>query len=308
MDGTSVTEETSFDDFVDLDFAPWDGRRVPVTLLGGYLGAGKTTVLNELLARADRPIAVFVNDLGAVNIDADLVAARHGDTIDLTDGCVCCSLSGGLVEAFDTLRGRPEPPDHVVIELSGVADPHRVVPWAGITGFRLDGVVVLVDVDQFRELEQDAVVGDAVRRQLEAADLFVLTKLDLAGAAAREHVSARLRDLVPGVPIVSADTAAAAGVIGLATRRAGGVTALPEPSLFDVHDASTIPLPRPIARADLDALIADLPDDTLRAKGVALAPDGSRLLIQVVGRRRSITELPGAEDQLPTDLVVIRRK
>ena len=65
------------------EFAPWDGRRVPVTLVGGYLGAGKTTIINDLLARTTRPIAVLVNDVGSINIDAALVARHSGDTIEL---------------------------------------------------------------------------------------------------------------------------------------------------------------------------------------------------------------------------------
>ena len=76
------------------DFAPWDGRRVPVALLGGYLGSGKTTLLNELLRRTEVPIAVLVNDVGAVNIDSRLIERRASDTLELTGGCVCCSLRG----------------------------------------------------------------------------------------------------------------------------------------------------------------------------------------------------------------------
>ena len=124
----------------------WGGRRVPVTLLGGYLGSGKTTLLNELLADADRRYAVLVNDIGAVNVDAALVASRDGDTIELTDGCVCCSLIDGFALAFERLRERPQPPDQVLVELSGVADPARVVPFTGTAGFRLDSVLVVFDL------------------------------------------------------------------------------------------------------------------------------------------------------------------
>ncbi|NIR41904.1 MAG: GTP-binding protein, partial [Actinobacteria bacterium] len=181
--------------------APWDGRRVPVTLLGGFLGAGKTTVVNEVLARTDRPIAALVNDVGAVNIDAALVRRRHGDTIELTDGCVCCSLAGGLAAALDTLRERPDPPDHVIVELSGVADPGRVVPWAGSDGFRLDGVVVLVDAEQFPERVHDPATADAVITQVRRADLLVLTKLDLATPATAATTRELLASLVEGVPV-----------------------------------------------------------------------------------------------------------
>ena len=92
--------------FVEPVYAPWDGRRVPVTLLSGYLGAGKTTIINEMLGRTDVPIAVFVNDVGAVNVDAKLIQKQDGDTLDLTGGCVCCSLKNGFLEAFDQLRPR----------------------------------------------------------------------------------------------------------------------------------------------------------------------------------------------------------
>jgi len=286
--------------------APWDGRRVPVTLLGGYLGAGKTTVINAVLAKTDRPIAVLVNDVGAVNIDASLVRRRHGDTIELTDGCVCCSLASGLAAAFDGLRAREEPPDHVILELSGVADPSRVAPWAGSDGFRLDGIVVLVDAEQFVDRLDDPGTGPSVRQQVIAADLFVLSKLDLATADQRAAAEMRLTELAPGVPVLEAgDAVATASFLDLGTRQPGGVADTPPPELFDAHEVHLQALPQPIERADFETLIASLPASTLRAKGIAVTPDGTRLLAQVVGRRRVIIELPDAESQPPTDLVVI---
>ncbi|MGH1488779.1 MAG: CobW family GTP-binding protein [Acidimicrobiales bacterium] len=292
-------------DLID-GFAPWDGRRVPVTLIGGYLGAGKTTTINELLARTERPIAVLVNDVGSVNVDASLISRRHGDTIELTDGCVCCSLNHGLAAAFDQLRRRSEPPDHVVLELSGVADPGPVLPWTQSAGFRLDGVVVLVDADQFLSRIDDPRVGPTVERQLVAADIFILSKTDLAAPDQVQQVSDRLGAIAPGVPIFdSKSTTAAAGFLSIGTRQPGGIADLPEPSLFDVHTTSTIAMPDPIELDELHQLIAGLPADTLRAKGIARDTDGGRHLVQVVGARRVITPLPFAEDQATTDLVVI---
>ena len=118
-------------------YAPWDGRRVPVVLLGGYLGAGKTTVINEMLARTDKPIAVMVNDVGDVNIDARLIERQDGDTLDLSGGCVCCSLKNGFLEAFDQLRQREHPPELVVVELSGIANPASAAGMASTPGFML---------------------------------------------------------------------------------------------------------------------------------------------------------------------------
>lgn len=289
--------------------APWDGRRVPVTLLGGYLGAGKTTVINSMLAATDRPIAVLVNDVGEVNVDASLIRRRHGDTIELTDGCVCCSLAGGLAEAFNGLTAREVPPDHVIVELSGIADPARVVPWANSPGFVLDGIIVLVDADQFCERIDDPLTAESVTTQLAAADLLVLTKLDLATPEAVQQTRSQLAGLAPDIPILNSDDAvAAASFVGLATRRAGGVADVGAPNLFDAHEVGTVTLPRPIARTEFESMIDALDAATLRAKGIAVTPDGTRLLAQVVGRRRSVTVLPDAESQPPTDLVVIRSR
>ena len=198
----------------------------------------------EVLPRTEQPIAVLVNDVGSVNVDASLIRRTHGDTIELTDGCVCCSLAGGLAEAFDGLRARPVPPDHVILEMSGVADPARVAPWAGSDGFRLDGIVVLADTDQLDERLADPATGPAVRSQLAAADLFVLTKLDLTGDVGRTATTRLLDTIAPAVPILdAADAVATAAFLDLATRRPGGIADLPQPALFDAHEITTVPVP-----------------------------------------------------------------
>ncbi len=301
--GVDPTLTTDLD--VETEFAPWDGRRVPVTLLGGYLGAGKTTVVNRLLARTERPIAVMVNDVGTIGIDHRLISRHHGDVVELTDGCVCCSLSQGLAQAFDDLRARPTAPDHLLIELSGVADPTQVAPWARSPGFHLDAVVVLVDAERHEAQAANPLVGPLIERQLAAADLVVVTKLDLVDPGPGQRLVERLRADAGGRPVIPAtDPEALAGLLDTATRQ-GGVAVTPPPSLFDVHRTTTVAMPDPIDPVALDRLLADLDPAVIRAKGVARAPDGARLLVQVVGRRRSVTPLPAAEDEPPTDLVVI---
>ncbi|MGI9608416.1 MAG: CobW family GTP-binding protein [Acidimicrobiales bacterium] len=292
--------------FVEPVYAPWDGRRVPVTLLGGYLGSGKTTLINEMLARADEPIAIFVNDVGEINIDARLIERADGDTLDLTGGCVCCSLKNGFLEAFDNLRRRPEPPEYVVVELSGVADPAAAASFTNTPGFMLDGIVVLADLDQCSEqLLAESVIGDAVRAQLRAADVIVTTKRDLVTAAQTESVLADLVSFVPDTPVVAAESAfSAAGLVGLAARRP--VQDLGErPTLFDQHRTSIIPIDGAIRRAELESLVDGLGPEVLRAKGIVQVETGEILLVQVVGKRRSIEVLPMAELTDPTDLVVI---
>ena len=300
---------SSAEDDVVVDepiYAPWDGRRVPVTLLGGFLGSGKTTLINEMLARTDVPIAVFVNDVGAVNIDVRLFARYEGDTLDLTVGCVCCSLKNGFLAAFDTIRSRPAPPEHVVVELSGVADPAAAAGLCETPGFTLDGIVVLADAEQFAgQNAPDSVIGDAVRAQLVAADLVLLSKADRVSPEQVAEVEAAIRELVPGTPVLPAASAhSAAGLVGLAARRPPAELGT-EPSLFDQHETSIIPMSGTVRRSELELLLDGLGPTVLRVKGIVQVETGELLLVQVVGRRRSIEPLPMAELTEPTDLVVI---
>ena len=287
------------------EFLPWEGRRVPLTFVGGYLGAGKTTAINELLARSDRPIAVLVNDVGSVNIDASLIRRRHGDTIELTDGCVCCSLVDGFGAAFDEIRSRDIAPDQVIVELSGVAEPARVVPWGRSAGFVLDGIVVLVDTDQFESSIQSSVARHIVN-QITQADQLVLTKQDLSGSATSARVRDALAELAPGTPVVGfAEAMATAGLLSTGARLGERIVTTPETTLFDAHTVTTVGLDHVKTVGDVETLLDQLAPTTVRAKGIARLVDGTLMLIHQVGSRRSVTELPAAEPQDATDLVVI---
>lgn len=295
------------------EFLPWDGRRVPITFVGGYLGAGKTTIINEVLAEADRPIAVIVNDAGAINIDAALIRKRHGDTVELTDGCVCCTSIDGFGAAFDQIRSRPEPPDHVIVELSGVAEPVNVIPWGSSAGFLLDGVVVVAAVDQLLDDSMPTWIRQHLDTQLAAADVVLLTKTDLVDDDAIGTARAMLDHLAPSAPTVDAgsgrrEPGAVGRFLALGGHRAGDVARVPGPTLFDLHETNTIPVDGALDRAGIEALLDELPRHIggriARAKGVVETPDGPAL-VQVVGSRREITLLLPSEEQHPTDLVVI---
>lgn len=290
--------------YQEPDFLPWDGRRVPLTLIGGYLGAGKTTLINELLARTTRPIAVLVNDVGAVNVDAALIRRRGADTIEFTDGCVCCSLGDGVGAAFDRLRARPRPPEHVVLELSGVAEPIRVAPWGRSAGFRLDGIVIVVDAEQLEHQLANDVVATAVTTQITSADLIVVSKADLVSTFRLKAVRATVADLAPDTPVVVADSGSVyAGLLELGGGRL--VDDIPPPTLFDAHTVTTVPFPAEPEDEALHRLLDGLDATVVRAKGVAEHPDGTQYLVQLVGRRRSVEVVPPSERTSATDLVVI---
>ncbi len=297
--------------YVEPEFLPWDGRRVPITFVGGYLGAGKTTAINEVLAEVDRPVAVIVNDVGAINIDARLVRKRSGETIELSNGCVCCSSIEGFGAAFDQIRARPEPPEHVIVELSGVAEPANVIPWGSSAGFLLDGVVIVTAVDQLVDDSMPEWIRTHVDRQVAEADLLVLTKGDLADPATVVVARRHLGRLAPGVPVVDGGERAPGSLgrfLALGGHRAGDATRVPGPTLFDLHETNTIPIDGPLDPVDIDALLDSLPRHIggriVRAKGVVETADGL-VLVQVVGNRREVTALLPSESQRPTDLVVI---
>ena len=160
--------------------------RVPVGVIGGFLGAGKTTLMNHLMTHADGlRLAVLVNDFGAINIDAELLARTNDGIVSLNNGCICCGIQDDLVEQLrELMNTRRGDIDAVLIEASGVADPARIGRVIGYPqlrdALRLDAVVTVVDPAQVVTLEGAA--ARLAREQLDGADLVVLNKTDLCSA------------------------------------------------------------------------------------------------------------------------------
>ncbi|MCK1712306.1 MULTISPECIES: GTP-binding protein [unclassified Bradyrhizobium] len=177
---------------------------VPILLVTGFLGAGKTTVVNHLLAHAGgRRIAAVVNDFGAINVDAELIAGASDGVVSLANGCICCSLEGDLLRTLATLLRRDPRPEYIVIETSGVADPADIVrnlmdPMI-LREAPLETVLCVMDVGTPLAALDDALL----RAQLRAADIVALSKLDLAD----EGTDVRMREAIRAqrVPAVVVD-------------------------------------------------------------------------------------------------------
>ncbi|MGB3243284.1 MAG: GTP-binding protein [Sulfitobacter sp.] len=152
--------------------------RLPLTVISGYLGAGKTTLINRLLAEPHGlRLLVMVNDFGAINIDAALLESSTNDTLTLSNGCVCCTMGADLFMAIGDILDRPERPDHLVIEASGIADPARIAQVAQAEPDLIyGGIVTVVDALSYRVLADDPLIGAQVAGQVQAADLVCLSK------------------------------------------------------------------------------------------------------------------------------------
>ena len=156
-------------------------NNIPVSVIGGYLGSGKTTLINQLLRNADgRKLAVLVNEFGALPIDADLIEAQSDTMISISGGCVCCSYGNDLIQALLEISKLESAPDHILIESSGVALPGAIAASVSINGnFEIAGIITVVDSELILEQASNEYIGDTIERQLGDSDIVLLNKCDL---------------------------------------------------------------------------------------------------------------------------------
>ena len=280
-----------------------------MTLLAGFLGAGKTTLLNHLLrAPQGQRIAVLINDFGEIAIDAELVAHRTLDTVTLTNGCVCCSIRGDLIEAVRALLLRPDRPDRIVVELSGISEPGSVLQTIQVMQrqwpLNLDGVVALVDAEQFPQADEPGHL--LARQQLALSDLIVLNKVDLVPADALSALTREIQSWVPAARLVSAAFAdvpceVVLGTFGERTAEAAGSAPAPHGfSTFSYVTGDALRLDR------LREVVTELPTAVFRAKGVVrldVRPE-HKSVVQVVGRRARVDLGPLWRDETPATRLV----
>jgi G3E family GTPase len=250
-------------------------RGVPATVVGGYLGSGKTTLINGWLQHGDHQgWALLVNDLGSIHIDAERLRQSDGGVIELGGGCVCCTLRDGLGAALLQLARRERPPTHVLIETSGMAVPQRVASQLQLHGLSLARVLLVVDLERIEALWHDPWVGELVQQQCSGVDVLQFSKGDLLhpGEALRRQqwLSQQLetRQPQPAPPFHS------------------------ERQL--VRSDPWLQL-EPLARGQVLAWAAQLGPEVLRAKGelwLTDAPDGP-VAFDRVGTRVSLAEAPG---------------
>lgn len=300
-------------------------QKIPVTIITGFLGAGKTTLIRHLMANPQgKRLAVLVNEFGTVGVDGDILKSCADEScpveniVELANGCICCTVADEFIPTIEALLALPKRPDHILIETSGLALPKpllKAFDWPGIRSLiTVDGVITLADAEavasghfagelteaQIAAGEHDTPLGEVFEDQIACADIVLLTKADLAGetgiAAARAVIEAEAAEKGRTLPILTM----AEGVID--PRVILGLMAAAEddlgarPSHHDGEDGHE--------HDDFNSIVVDLPEvasvealtsaivrlateqKILRVKGyVAVAGKPMRLLVQAVGTR-----------------------
>jgi len=290
---------------------------IPVVIAGGFLGAGKTTLINHILeGDHGRRIAILVNDFGEINIDSQLITHVTGETISLANGCVCCTIRDDLVDAVFELTTRQPQPEYILVETSGISEPAAAA--MGIASStklsqkaHLDAVITVVDAENVRKLagNQKSLAID----QIESAHIVLLNKTDLVSTAEVAAIEAWIADISPSARIVQTHNCVVPVelILGIGNTPRNKLTL---PHTHDhAHDHSTAFATwnwtgaEPLDFEAIYAFFKALPLSVFRAKGILYlreVPD-KQVILQMVGPRVTLSKAAPWNDSPPRSQIVL---
>ena len=298
----------------------------PLTIITGFLGAGKTTLLNRLLtANHGLKVAVMVNDFGAINIDSQLIVGIEGETVSLSNGCICCTIRDDFLQATLNLLDRKDAPDYIVVETSGVSDPIDVaLTFRALSRVRIDSILTVIDGEQILDVPREN--ETLALNQIGTADIVLLNKVDLIDDTQRQKVRAYVQKIAPKVRIIEtiqADVPLEVVLdVGLYS---GDVPRDYTPQDVHVHhsdshdhdhehadhslifDTWSWTSQEPLSAKAVQDMVSHLPTSIYRAKGfLNLLESPYRAgVLQVVGKRANLTYLGQLwEDKTPFSQVI----
>lgn len=255
-------------------------------VVGGYLGSGKTTLINQLLADPQgQRLMVLVNDFGAINIDATLLDSASEDTISLTNGCVCCTMGNDLFMAIGDVLKRTPRPDCLIVEASGISDPRKIANAAiAEPDMRYGGIITVVDGENFLELLTDKWIAPQISDQTACADLIVVSKTDKLGSG----MKTALASLVRADPVLFSDISALNRLLFSPERRDDSKVASRGHPGYERWQYSG---KRTFRREELTKLLRQRPNGMFRAKGFVRDRAGGGWILQVVGQNLSLVPI-----------------
>ncbi len=269
--------------------------RIPISVITGYLGSGKTTLLRRILSDSDRRIAVIMNEFGEVGIDGEIIKGKNVDMVELSGGCVCCSLTGEFEAAVKEVIEKVKP-EHIIVETTGVAEPDAIVVDIdeNIKGVRLDSIITVADADSIVKYPS---IGYTGRVQFEMADIILVNKKDLVTEKQLEEVEAKIHGINPKA-------------VKLRTVKCGVDIEM----LFGIYSSKYVDMKEhshieegsiqfftvEAGKLDMEKFVSfvkSMPEDIYRAKGFVVCEDGSYLFNYVAGRY-DMEEFPASKTKL----------
>jgi G3E family GTPase len=295
--------------------------RLPITIVTGFLGSGKTTLVNHILTnQRGLRTGVIVNDLNEIDIDGELIVSANDGMVELSNGCICCSLNNNLIDGVFRLLDRSPPPNYLIVETTGVADPLPIALTFLRTELRdrvrLDSIVTVADAENFGRCD-----SQAARNQLSYGDVVLLNKCDLVdrgrlGAlerairevAGRARIIRSVRCEVPLALILSVGLFQSdrffAGYNGHDAAAAAGVH---DHLNTDGFESISFQSHRPFAVRPFQDFLVRLPDNVYRGKGLLwIAETEKRYIFHLVGKRFSLDEAQ-SDTRRENKLVLIGR-
>lgn len=307
---------------------PKTDTMIPMAILTGYLGAGKTTLLNRILnSEHGMRIAVFVNDFASINVDSRLIVGVEGDTITLSNGCICYTIRENLVQLITTVIKSDTVPDYILIEPSGVTDTSRILLTFNRSILRnlvrIDSIIAIVDSEQFKSLDEKP--KRLIHEQIRVSDIVILNKADLISKKVMQEVRQQVDDIIDKAQIVEAKYCDVPidSIIDIATYNPQTAFDTSGPGVHahnvdEFHDYShndrslvfatwAWESEKQVVLSEIRSVLSNLPGSIFRAKGIIYArevPD-KQIILQLVGNRVSLTEGNSWGDSTPKNQIAL---
>jgi G3E family GTPase len=278
-----------------------DRRRLPVTIIAGFLGSGKTTLVNHILVNQQGlKVGVIVNEIGEIGIDSELIIATNDGMVELSNGCICCSVNNDLVDAVFTVLHRDSKVDYVIVESTGVADPLPIALTFLRSEFRdlvrLDSIVTLADAGNF---SLDLFASKAAHNQLAYADTILLNKCDLASGDRLRLIEEKIRRVKKGVRILRTTQCRVPLplILGVGEFQSDRCASADHTDCNHAHlaedgfDALSFEADHPFAAEKFQHFLEWLPENVFRAKGLISVDESEKpYIFHLVGQRFTLDE------------------